>query len=126
MKKVLVMAVALICVCAFADSHAKPCCPAGAAEKVQGKICIGLTSAQVLQILGSPTVETVDKNGLGVWVYDNICAMSYSGKGRVWSFTRQAGTEGALTIVVKFDADKRLRDLCAHSHRVKEMGDEER
>ncbi|MBN2453341.1 MAG: hypothetical protein JXB40_03665 [Candidatus Omnitrophica bacterium] len=141
MKRVLVMMIALafICGCSSAGSHLKSSHP-GAGDKVtasktHGKIYIGMTSAQVEQALGSPVVKTTDKKGLEVWVYDKISDISYSRNAGCFCLLRTNAPEAVeaktdshrmLTVVVKFDEDRRIRDICTHSHRVKEQEDEDR
>lgn len=93
--------------------------------KVQREIRIGMPSAQVIEVLGSPNVVSTDENRLEVWVYDKIATdVSYSSSnGGVWLiFGAVGGHSGAastsqrtLTIVIKFDADKKVRDFAYHS-----------
>jgi len=93
--------------------------------KVQREIRIGMSSAQVIETLGSPNVVSTDENRLEVWVYDKIATdVSYSNSnGGVWLiFGAIGGNSGAastsqrtLTIVIKFDADKKVRDFAYHS-----------
>lgn len=93
--------------------------------KVQREIRIGMPSAQVIEALGSPNIVTTDENRLEVWVYDKIAtdvAYSESGGGVWLLIVGASGSSGAkstsqrtLTIVVKFDADKKVRDFAYHS-----------
>ncbi len=93
--------------------------------KVQREIRIGMPSAQVIEALGSPNIVSTDENRLEVWVYDKIATdVSYSSsEGGVWLIIAGvSGNSGAsstsqrtLTIVVKFDADKKVRDFAYHS-----------
>jgi len=93
--------------------------------KVQREIHIGMPSAQVIEVLGSPNVVSTDENRLEVWVYDKIATdVTYSNNnGGVWLLIGAvSGNSGAsstsqrtLTIIVKFDADKKVRDFAYHS-----------
>ena len=93
--------------------------------KVQREIRIGMPSAQVIEVLGSPNIVSTDENRLEVWVYDKIATdISYSNTaGGVWLILAGIGKESGgkstsqrtLTIVVKFDADKKVRDFAYHS-----------
>jgi outer membrane protein assembly factor BamE (lipoprotein component of BamABCDE complex) len=92
--------------------------------KVQREIRIGMPSAQVIEVLGSPNIVSTDENRLEVWVYDKIATdISYSDTaGGVWLILAGIGKRGVqgsssqrtLTIVVKFDADHKVRDLAYH------------
>lgn len=91
---------------------------------VQREIRIGMPSSQVIEALGSPNVVSTDENRLEVWVYDKIATdVTYSNSnGGVWVILGIGGQAGAsstsqrtLTIVVKFDADKKVRDFAYHS-----------
>ena len=93
--------------------------------KVQREIRIGMPSAQVIEALGSPNIVSTDENRLEVWVYDKIATdVSYSSsEGGVWLIIAGVGgnsgsssvSQRTLTIVVKFDADKKVRDFAYHS-----------
>lgn len=97
--------------------------------KVQKEIRIGMPSSQVIEALGSPNIVTTDEERREVWVYDKIATdVSYSdsesGAG-VWLLIMGVGGSGrsgsqstsqrTLTIVIKFDADKKVRDFAYHS-----------
>jgi len=97
--------------------------------KVQKEIKVGMSSAQVVEALGSPNVVTTDEERREVWVYDKIAtnvtySNSESGAG-VWLLVVGAGGSGSsgsqstsqrtLTVVVKFDKDQKVRDFAYHS-----------
>jgi len=63
------------------------------AGKVQREIRIGMPWTQVIEILGHPSVVSIDENRLEVWVYDKV---------------------SSETIVVKFDRGHKVRDLAHH------------
>ena len=93
--------------------------------KVQSQIKIGMSSAQVVEVLGSPNIVTTDENRLENWVYDKIATdVVYSNEsGGAWliigSVNPNSGasstSQRTLTIVIKFDADKKVRDFAYHS-----------
>ena len=93
--------------------------------KVQREVRIGMASSQVIEALGSPNIVSTDENRLEVWVYDKMASdVSYSNNdGGVWLILGSVGgssgaastTQRTLTIVVKFDADKKVRDFAYHS-----------
>ncbi len=93
--------------------------------KVQREIRVGMPSSQVIEVLGSPNIVSTDENRLEVWVYDKFATdVSYSNSGGgVWlviagvsgSSGAASSTQRTLTIVVKFDADKKVRDFAYHS-----------
>jgi len=115
--------------CSTANSHLKSV-KSDAADKitvgkVQREIRIGMSSAQVIEVLGSPNIVSTDENRLEVWVYDKIATdVSYSNSnGGVWLILGTVGgnsgatstSQRTLTIVIKFDADKKVRDFAYHS-----------
>ena len=89
--------------------------------KVQGEIKVGLSSAQVVEILGSPNIVTTDEQRREVWVYDKISTermnAGTSSYGTLLLFggrsdeSRSSTRQRTLTIVVKFDGDKKVRDF---------------
>lgn len=100
---------------------------------VQRDIKVGMTSAEVVEILGSPNMVTTDENRQESWVYDKISTdKAYSsggmgmgvGAGGVLGATgilggitgnSQAGasstSQKTLTIIIKFDGNQRVRDF---------------
>lgn len=109
--------------------------------KVQREIKMGMSSAQVAEILGSPNVVTTDEQRREVWVYDKIAseaAYSNSGTGvgggvgaggtpgsslilggLVGSWGKNAGavstTQKTLTVIIKFDNEGKVRDFAYNS-----------
>jgi outer membrane protein assembly factor BamE (lipoprotein component of BamABCDE complex) len=89
--------------------------------KVQREIRRGMTGADVVEALGSPNVVTTDELGREVWVYDRIStetafsegsgyatALILGGAGRAGASSRSQRT---LTIIIKFDEAKQVRDF---------------
>jgi len=111
--------------------------------KVQKEIKKGMSGAEVAEVLGSPNIVTTDAEGREVWVYDKISTdVTYSrssgggiiglliggltgdvlaGGGAGGSVSRSAGAESttqrSLTVVIKFDENKKVRDFAYHSSR---------
>ncbi len=124
-----VLSILFLSGCSTAGSHLKSVqSDAGdrvTVGKVQREIRIGMPSAQVIEVLGSPNIVSTDENRLEVWVYDKIATdVSYStSNGGVWLILGVVGgssgaastSQRTLTIVIKFNADKKVRDFAYHS-----------
>lgn len=104
--------------------------------KVQREIRVGMSSADVVQVLGAPNIVTTDGERQEVWVYDKIAtdrAYSASSGGIATLFLGigsgfgglggggVSGSSGAastsqrtLTIIIKFDKLGRVRDFAYH------------
>ncbi|MFC1674599.1 hypothetical protein ACFL1K_01700 [Candidatus Omnitrophota bacterium] len=131
MKKIywLLLGALFLTGCSTAGSHLKSVQSDKADRitvgKVQREIRIGMPSAKVIEALGSPNIVSTDENRLEVWVYDKIATdISYSSsEGGVWLILGSVGgssgatstSQRTLTIVVKFDADNKVRDFAYHS-----------
>lgn len=87
---------------------------------VQSKIKTGMPGSEVATIMGSPNVVSTDEEGREVWIYDKIfreAAVSASGHTFFGSSIGGVSTETqkTLTVVIKFDNDKKVRDIAYHS-----------
>lgn len=108
---------------------------------VQKEIRKGMSAADVAEVLGSPNIVTTDSEGREVWVYDKVSTdVTYStdtgGAGVLLllgaaggdalggglgsgSYSRSAGaqskTQRTLTVVIKYDEEKKVRDFAYHS-----------
>lgn len=100
---------------------------------VQREIRVGLSSAEVIDVLGAPNVVTTNPERHETWVYDKVATETvYStssggvaalvlgggsdvGGGALGNVERSAGatsrTQRTLTIVIRFDGDGRVRDF---------------
>lgn len=87
--------------------------------RVQKEIKVGMSSADVVSVLGSPNMVTTDDKRREVWVYDKVSTEGMSatsqGRGFLW-FPRDANasvsrTQKTLTIVIKFDEKGMVRDF---------------
>jgi outer membrane protein assembly factor BamE (lipoprotein component of BamABCDE complex) len=105
--------------------------------KVQREIRVGMTNAEVIEVLGSPNIVTTDEKRREVWVYDKIATeRAYSttsggvsalilagfsggdsagGGGVSPGFSKSAGasstTQRTLTIIIKYDEENKVRDF---------------
>jgi len=94
---------------------------------VQKEIKKGMSGAQVIEALGSPNIVSTDEQGREVWVYDKIAtdkvySESSGGGTLILLWTRgSAGSSSTsqrtLTVVIKFDEDKKVRDFAYHASR---------
>jgi len=106
---------------------------------VQREIRKGMSGAEVISVLGSPNIVSTDEEGREVWVYDKISTdhvystssggittlilgggsnIGAGGLGGINSSTGAASTsQRTLTIIIKFDHNKKVRDFAYHSSR---------
>ena len=110
---------------------------------VQREIKQGMSGAEVAQVLGSPNIVSTDEKSREVWIYDKVATDTvYSNSsGGISSLILGGGPVGAgamgggiggssnygtgaastsqrtLTIVIKFDENKKVRDIAYHSSR---------
>lgn len=94
---------------------------------VQKEIRVGMSGAEVATALGSPNIVTTDENRRETWVYDKIASdvTSSSSSAGVWLLIVGGSSEKGsrsvsqrtLTVVVKFDEDKKVRDFAYHTSR---------
>ncbi len=104
--------------------------------KVQREIKVGMSGADVAQVLGSPNIVTTDEERREVWIYDKIAtdrvySTSSGGVGALilgiggntaiaagGSGSSNAGaastSQRTLTVIVKFDKASRVRDFAYH------------
>lgn len=90
---------------------------------VQQEIKVGMSSAGVIESLGSPNVITTDEKRREVWVYDKF-ATDVAASNGAWTILFAGQSAGAasssqrtLTIVIKFDEEKKVRDFAYHTSR---------
>lgn len=89
--------------------------------KAQREIKIGMTSSDVIEVLGSPNMVTTDEQRRETWVYDRVSTnvQSSSSHTGVWLLvfgtgskdTKASSSQRTLTIIVKFDNDNKVRDF---------------
>ena len=107
--------------------------------KVQKEIRIGMSGAEVAQVLGSPNIVSTDEERREVWIYDKIATESaysesrggvgalilgFGGSGGGLGGGSASASAGAsstsqrtLTIIIKFDKEGKVRDFAYHTSR---------
>ncbi len=93
--------------------------------KVQGEIKVGMSAASVAEILGSPNIVTTDEERREVWIYDKVSSESvdtsnsFGGTiiilGGSTSQRERSKTQKTLTIIIKYDENKLVRDFAYNS-----------
>jgi outer membrane protein assembly factor BamE (lipoprotein component of BamABCDE complex) len=97
----------------------------------QREIRIGMSGADVINVLGSPNLVSTDADRNEVWAYDRISTevVQTDLNAGVWVLGSSAlgGASGGrktdstsqrtLTIIVRFDSASRVRDFAYHSSR---------
>lgn len=94
---------------------------------VQKEIKKGMSGAEVAQVLGSPNIVTTDEQGREVWIYDKISTDKVYSEGSgggtlilLWgqqSAGSSSTSQQTLTVIIKFDHDKKVRDFAYHTSR---------
>lgn len=89
--------------------------------KVQGEIKVGMPASDVAVILGSPNIVTTDEKRREVWIYDKVSSESVDTQnslggsliilGGATSQRQRSETQRTLTIIIKFDEEKKVRDF---------------
>jgi outer membrane protein assembly factor BamE (lipoprotein component of BamABCDE complex) len=87
---------------------------------VQREIYVGMSGSDVVSVLGSPNIVTTDEKRRETWVYDKMASIrAYSTSPGKWLIGGEAGatssSQKTLTIIIKFDDDKKVRDFAYHS-----------
>jgi hypothetical protein len=104
---------------------------------VQKEIHLGMSGAEVIATLGAPNIVTTDDERREVWTYDRIATEvvhSSSGfslsplllgtggsmlGGATGGLSQSAGavsrTQRTLTVIIRFDDQKRVRDFAYHA-----------
>ena len=105
---------------------------------MQAEIKTGMSGAEVATILGSPNIVTTDEERREVWIYDKFATESinssssngisilflglvsdFSGGGARGGSNSSSGasskSQRTMTIIIKFDNVKKVRDFAYHS-----------
>ncbi len=104
---------------------------------VQREIRVGMSGAEVITVLGPPNIVTTDAERREVWTYDRIATETvYSSSaggvsalvlglgssilgGVAPGVSQSAGaevrTQRTLTVILRFDAERKVRDFSYHS-----------
>jgi hypothetical protein len=94
--------------------------------KVQGEIKVGMSASQVAELLGSPNIVTTDDKRREVWIYDKVSTdrvdMANSSIGGITFIMGTKSSESSsstrqrtLTIIIKYDEEKNVRDFAYNS-----------
>lgn len=106
---------------------------------VQREIRVGMSGAQVVEVLGSPNIVTTDEQRREVWVYDKIATESVHSASSGGIAALIFGTPGAIaaggtasgnyssgasstsqrtfTVIIKFNEQRMVRDFAYHTTR---------
>ena len=94
---------------------------------VQREIRKGMAASEVLQALGSPNIVSTDANDNEVWTYDKLNTQhaSRSSSTGAWLLFIGGGrnqhssstSQRTLTIIINFDANKRVSRVSYHATR---------
>ncbi|MCZ6802926.1 MAG: hypothetical protein O7D86_03055 [Proteobacteria bacterium] len=139
---VLILVAALLSGCMTAAQH-REAVQDDSADRVtvgtiQREVTIGMSGAEVAQVLGSPNIVSTDEERREVWIYDKISTdITYSTSsggvsalligigavvgGGAASYNQNTGaaskSQKTLTVIIKFDEDKKVRDFAYHTSR---------
>ncbi len=93
--------------------------------RVQGEVKVGMSAAQVAELLGSPNIVTTDDKRREVWIYDKVstdrvdtASSSFAGLiilGANSSDRSSSQRQRTLTIIIKYDEEKKVRDFAYNS-----------
>lgn len=106
---------------------------------VQREIRVGMSGAEVIGAIGPPNIVSTDADRNEVWVYDRLATdvvyssseggilalifgpIGSTGAGVIGGGSRSSGatstSQRTLTVVVNFDAEKRVSDFAYHASR---------
>ena len=125
----LPMSGAVMSGCQSASQHAAEVQKAQQADEkitvgtVQREIRVGMSGGDVVSVLGAPNVVTTDENRNEVWIWDKISTNSVystSSSGVLALIFADVSSGAAstsqrtLTVIVKFDDQKKVRDFAYH------------
>jgi outer membrane protein assembly factor BamE (lipoprotein component of BamABCDE complex) len=89
--------------------------------KVQGEIKVGMPASQVAELLGSPNIVTTDEKRREVWIYDKVstdrvdtASSTFASIIILGASSRDSSSsqrQRTLTIIIKYDEDKKVRDF---------------
>ena len=105
--------------------------------KVQKEIRVGMSGAEVAEVLGSPNIVSTDEERREVWIYDKVATdyVQSSSRGGVsalilgigsavgglggGNYSSSAGassrSQRTLTIIIKYDKEGKVRDFAYHT-----------
>lgn len=94
-------------------------------SKAQNQLKKGMSSSEVVEVMGSPNIITTDRDRNETWVYDKISSQTAKSYMEGGFFPIIAGIGGSsessaksqrtLTVIIKFDDNKMVKDISYHS-----------
>ncbi|MCR6591306.1 SmpA / OmlA family [Campylobacter insulaenigrae] len=94
-------------------------------SKAQKDIKVGMSSSEIIEIMGSPNIISTDEQRREVWVYDKISTQrayqnSYGSisiilAGVTGNSGSNVSTQRTLTVIIKFDNNQKVRDVAYHT-----------
>lgn len=92
---------------------------------VQSEIRAGMSGAEVAAVLGAPNIVTTDERRRETWVYDRISTERIASSSGAYGTLLVVGgssssgsartSQRTLTVIIKFDESKRVRDFSYRS-----------
>ena len=89
--------------------------------KVQGEIKVGMPASDVAAVLGSPNIVTTDEKRREVWIYDKVSTNRVNTNNSAFgtliilgasaSQNQSTTSQKTLTIIIKYDEQKMVRDF---------------
>lgn len=86
--------------------------------KIQKEIRVGMSGAQVAEVLGSPNIVSTDKDNDEVWIYDKVSTNSVRSRRKNGAnifdslhLTTTSSSQKTLTIIIKFDKDENVKEF---------------
>ncbi|MBX1886785.1 outer membrane protein assembly factor BamE [Campylobacter peloridis] len=93
--------------------------------KAQKDIKIGMSSSEIIEIMGSPNIISTDEQRREVWVYDKVSSQRayQNASGGISIILAGAGgnsgssvsSQRTLTVIIKFDDKQKVRDIAYHT-----------
>lgn len=130
----------LLCLLAFSFLAGCATTPGSSGDRnltvgtVQREISVGMSGAEVAEVMGSPNIVSTDENRNEVWIYDKISSQTVqtdniagvlvlrllSDIGPIAASTRrktESTSQRTLTVIIKFDEYDKVRDFAYHTSR---------
>ena len=131
----LITVIAVLSACTGAEHYNPQADEQLTVGTVQKEIRIGMSGAEVAEVLGSPNIVSTDEDRNEVWMYDKISTqyvradanagiLAIGGGSSVGAVAGASGSQSSgatsqrtLTVIIKFDANGAVRDFAYHTSR---------
>lgn len=131
----LITVIAVLSACTGAEHYNPQADEQLTVGTVQKEIRIGMSGAEVAEVLGSPNIVSTDEDRNEVWMYDKISTqyvradanagiLAIGGGSDVGAVGGVSGSQSSgatsqrtLTVIIKFDANGAVRDFAYHTSR---------